>query len=217
MAHFFFLSAFSWMNILAWSIFLMISRVQRRVSCAVAGANTNNYPLHRNFPLFTVGWAVPLLIIFIGVAMDSNGDFMGYGAGDLCWMSWNHRGIIFLFVLPSGLAILANAVLVTATAVSLIQIRKASALAQPVSLTSECIFHVVFRISIGMGLEWLSGVFLYLIPGSVFLQYTFVLGVGLHGFWLLTSTLTLNTFLIPFRAQFSKICIFSYPPIIFNR
>ena len=119
---------------------------------------------------------------------------MGYGSDGVCWMSWKHRGIIYLFFMPSGLALILNIALVTATALTLIQIQSTqSALPrQSTSLTVKCIFGIVARISVSMGLEWIMGIILYFAPHHLGLQYAFVLVIGLHGFWLLISTLTLG-------------------------
>ena len=126
--------------------------------------------------------------------MSSGADaFMMYGVDGMCWMSWQHRGLIYLFLAPSGIALLCNTALVVATALTLFQIRKSQS-GLPVSrgLTVECVFSIVTRISVSMGLEWTLGFFLYIAPHCLGLRYAFVLVVGLHGFWILISTLTLG-------------------------
>ena len=191
-AHFSFLSIFSWTNILAWSIFIMVHRMLTQVSTVASGTNLNTSICGIAF--YVTAWAAPLLLVAVGVGLSSVGDnFMDYGSDGLCWMSWKHRGIIYLFLLPSGLALLINIILVSATALSLFQIRSAQApLLHSRCLTVECIFGVVARMSVSLGLEWMLAFLLYFVPESLSLQYAFVLVVGLHGLWLLVSTLTLR-------------------------
>ena len=139
--------------------------------------------------LYANAWAAPLLLVAVGIWRSNDGEnFMGYGSDGACWMSWKHRGIIYLFFIPSGLAMVINITSVAATALSLIQIQSA----QSASLTVIRIIGIVARISISMGLEWIVGLVLYFAPHHLGLQYAFVLVIGLHGLWLLISTLTLS-------------------------
>ena len=171
----------------------MIHRMKTRIA-TVASAEKSD----RSFGdiiLYALAWVAPLLLVVIGVGMSAGAEnFMDYGSDGLCWMSWKHRGIFYLFVAPSGLALLINIALVVATALSLIQLRSTqSSLPRSRVLTVESIFGVVARISVSMGLEWMLGFVLYYLPGYLALQYGFVLVVGLHGLWLLIATLTLGT------------------------
>ena len=190
-AHFSFLSVFSWRNILAWSIFLMVHRAKTRVSNIADGTNFDTS--FRGIASYMTAWATPLLLVAVGVGMNIAAEnFMDYGSDGLCWMSWKHPGIIYLFLLPSGVALLINIILVIATALSLIHIRSAQApMLHSSCLTVECIFGVLARMSISLCLEWILAFLMYFLPNYLYLRYAFVLVVGLHGLWLLISTLTL--------------------------
>ena len=200
-AHFSFLAMFGWMNILAWSLFLTIKSLHRQVTCANSHQNNNlvnvDYFGERILCL-VLGWVLPLVAVAISFGFDAHAEnFMGYGLDRVCWMSWNHRGIIYMFMIPSGFVIVTNTFLVVMSFIFLLRVKVQMNLTIAGRLTVECIFQVVFRASVSMGLEWLLGLVLYILPQSVFLNYAFVFGVGFHGFWLLISTLTLNVFCKP--------------------
>ena len=167
-----------------------------RMKKIVAPASDGNRPFATvlDSTLYAMAWAVPILLVAFGVGMSHRtDDFMDYGLDGVCWMSWKHRGIIYLFIAPSGIALFINIILVIATLICLIQIRSTqSSLLRPRGLAVECIFGIMARISVILGAEWMLGMVLYLIPNSVVMQYTFVLVIGLRGIWLLISTLTLG-------------------------
>ena len=52
--------------------------------------------------------------------------------------------------------------------------------------------YLLVRVTIAMGLEWISGLLFYFIPHSSFIRYTFIILVSFHGLWILLSTLTLG-------------------------
>ena len=60
-------------------------------------------------------------------------------------------------------------------------------------LTGKTVISLLSRVSVAVGLEWISGLLCYFIPSSTIIQYAFVILVSLHGFWVLISTLTLES------------------------
>ena len=58
--------------------------------------------------------------------------------------------------------------------------------------TGRTVISLFGRISMVVGLEWISGLLSYLIPTSTVIQYAFVILVSLHGFWVLIAIVTLE-------------------------
>ena len=85
-----------------------------------------------------------------------------------------------------------NLLLTVGTGITLLSIMKK----QPNignTLTGKTVISLLVRVSVAVGLEWISGLLCYFIPSSTINQYAFIILVSLHGLWVLISTLTLES------------------------
>ena len=102
------------------------------------------------------------------------------------------RHTLFAFQIPSGSLFFMNLLLAVGTGIILMLIIRS----QPnigATLTGKTIISLLVRVSVAVGLEWISGLLCYFIPTSTIIQYTFIILVSLHGLWVLISTLTLES------------------------
>ena len=96
--HLSFLSVFSWMHLIAWSLFVMIvGRTRFLAELMIQLPNWVKSYLH-----FTLGWALPVVIVLCGIGLEYSWSpgFMGYGKDGLCWINGN-RGMLFLFLVSN--------------------------------------------------------------------------------------------------------------------
>ena len=185
--HFSFLTVFGWMHAMAWSIFLMLHRTKTKVA---VGAGHHQRDSGAAWWRIVSFWLAPAIPVIVGLGTDPN--FMGYGRDDACWMSWKSPGIVWLYLVPSGVALMGNALLFLGIVYTLIQIRSSQRMALPATtgLTVECMIRVVMRAGVVLGLEWVLGLALFLWPSVTILRYAFVIAVGSHGLWLFIALLT---------------------------
>ena len=94
--HFAFLSVFSWMNVIAWSLFTLMRGTQRFVFI-VDGIHASK--LWEFLSQFVFGWALPLIITAVSAGLEFcwKPGFMGYGKDGFCWIG-SQKGLLYLFL-----------------------------------------------------------------------------------------------------------------------
>ena len=96
--HFSFLSVFSWMHIIAWSLFMMILGTRRFLAELVI----QSPKWVESFVHYTLGWALPVAIVSCSIILDCywSPGFMDYGKDGLCWINGNN-GMLHLFLVSN--------------------------------------------------------------------------------------------------------------------
>ncbi|XP_072022380.1 uncharacterized protein [Amphiura filiformis] len=148
LSHYFWLSSFTWMSIIAGNLMntLVFKALQKTED------NTLNLVGH---PL--IGWVMPLAIVSTCLAFHFFTNLLTYGSGDFCWIS-NGIANLFAFGLPIGVHLCVNVVFFTKTAYSLLKAGQTSRKLQNSSNANRWEELVVcLKISSVMGFTWALG------------------------------------------------------------
>ena len=93
--HFSFLAMFSWMHVIAWSVFMMIVGTKRfLVQMVVQSPYWVESAAH-----YVLGWCSPVIIILLSLMLEYlwSPGYMGYGKNGRCWIN-EQQGILYLFL-----------------------------------------------------------------------------------------------------------------------
>ena len=93
--HFSFLAMFSWMNVIAWSLFMMIKGTKMFLDeMVVQSPKWVESKAH-----YVIGWSVPMITVLISVILEYVliPGYMGYGSHGRCWIN-EKKGIFYLFL-----------------------------------------------------------------------------------------------------------------------
>ena len=98
-SHFAFLSVFSWMHIIAWTLLASIIGTANLTTLD----NQWSWKLASIIAQYAVGWIPPLVITLISAGLDFlwAPGFMEYGEGGLCWIG-SKMGLLYMFLVSSG-------------------------------------------------------------------------------------------------------------------
>ncbi|KAG1669293.1 G-protein coupled receptor Mth2 [Nymphon striatum] len=170
--HFFLLSYFFWMNVMAIDI------------CYTFRSNSYrpNAGRKRFIQYSCYAWLIPLGIVVLGAIFDHVEEFElssfrpGYGNG-LCWI--NHKkALIVLFIVPVAIIMILNISMFSLTAYHIKQSHEASKKAIKRSEKTRYILYI--KLSIIMGLTWLFAFLAALVESEV-TWYLFIIFNGLQG------------------------------------
>ena len=98
--HLSFLSVFSWMHVIAWSLFTMtLSKTRFLADLLIQPPKWVKILLR-----YTFGLAVPMIIVLCSVGLDHlwSPGFMDYGKDGLCWINTD-EGMLYLFLVSNVL------------------------------------------------------------------------------------------------------------------
>ena len=174
--HYFWLSAFSWMTVLAADIcgtFVRMKVTQKQ-----------NSAMFRWY--LACGWGVPLtfVAVCVGVDLGTSLDF-DYGDDTKCWIAGHSLSAVYAFAVPVGMVVLINLGLFITTVVSL---RKTMKIAQKATKTNDNMKHfkIYVRLSSVMGFTWVFG-FLANWKPLWFMAFPFIIFNTLQGVFICAS------------------------------
>ncbi|XP_031572058.1 adhesion G protein-coupled receptor E3-like [Actinia tenebrosa] len=183
--HFFFLSMFFWMNVMAFDIHSTFTRkgnvdFKRRSPGCCAG-------LYLKYALY--GWLGPLMIVVVSSGLDISqvyNVYIGYGSrGDeYCYIN-NPYAKLYTVVVPVGVILLYNCVALCHTVIHIKNVRKQTSTVanqshQP-GLPVVCI-----KMTSVIGVSWILG-YLASSQSTAFLWYPYVVLNSLQGFLIFIS------------------------------
>ena len=90
-----FLAMFSWINVIAWSMFMMIIGTKRFLdNLTVQSPKWVDSTIH-----YVLGWSSPGIIVLLSVLLEYSWSpgFMGYGKNGRCWIN-GQQGILYFFL-----------------------------------------------------------------------------------------------------------------------
>ncbi|XP_033097246.1 uncharacterized protein LOC117101348 [Anneissia japonica] len=176
--HYFWLSIFTWTNVLAFDL------------ARVFVFDTNRVHQSRSIKLLVIymlyGWGLPLLIVLpcVGLHVTSPRHFR-YGGSVLCWIQ-DKRQLFYSFALPLAVCLILNFGQFMFTSYKIMQARKISNFALGVKMKKSRKFDDVLlyiKISCLMGFTW-GFAFVASYANVAALWYIFILLNGLQGFFI---------------------------------
>ncbi|XP_035922418.1 adhesion G protein-coupled receptor E5 isoform X2 [Halichoerus grypus] len=171
--HYFFLAAFCWMSLEGVELYFLVVRVFQGQGLS-------------KWQLCLIGYGVPLLIVAISAAVNSE----GYGRTLYCWLN-PARGFLWSFLGPVTFIVLCNAVVFVTTVWKLTQ--KFSEINPDMKKLKKARVLTITAVAqlFVLGSTWVFGLFLFN-PQSWLLSYTFTILNCLQGLFLFVLHCLLN-------------------------
>lgn len=169
--HYFYLSSFVWMSIIAFDTYRTFSRI--------CYSRQRTRKLKARF--LTLGWLPALVFVVICFSLDQSGMVaIGYGGSDHCWIN-NANSNTFVFVIPVAFSILFNASFFFLTVNSIRKIKKQT---QQVGNEANSRRNLVLfvKLAVLMGFSWIFG-YLKILVSSYF-DYPFVIFTPFQGIYI---------------------------------
>ena len=93
--HFSFLAMFSWMNVIAWSLFMMIRGTKLFLDEMVV----QSPKWVESVAHYVFGWSIPMITVLISIVMEYvlSPGYMSYGKDSRCWIN-EYKGMLYLFL-----------------------------------------------------------------------------------------------------------------------
>ena len=179
MIHYFILTSFSWMSIIA--------RDAKRTICTyevpLKGRAADRLLRRRLRRRMALAWLLPLLVLVISVGLDLSGTFpVSYGDPDRCLMTSMEANIIFLYT-PIGLSIVFNASMFVMTSV-FVRVKEKETTAVLHTARKRAL-PAIARLSVLMGFKWIFG-FLGMLVSELFF-YPFTVLATLQGVYIVVA------------------------------
>lgn len=189
--HYFFLSAFAWMNVLAFDVWRTFSTTEATMHITSKRRSFLRYSAY--------AWGAPLGLVLTSVILDyteildTDSPYRPYYGLVVCWIS-GRLALTYVFVIPIGLLIAANTALFSCTAWN---IRSSSRQASMVQTAKHFVnqkvpnhsnknqhlqFFLYVKLGMVMGLTWISG-FVAIFARISFIWYVFTLLNTLQGIY----------------------------------
>lgn len=169
--HYFYLSSFAWMSIIASDTYRTFSRT------CYTRQNTGKLKVR----FLALGWLPSLVFVVICFSLDQSGLVaIGYGGSDHCWIN-NPKSNTFVFVIPVAFSVLFNAMFFFLTIIS---IRKIKQQTQNVGNVPNSRKNMVLfvKLAVLMGFTWIFGYLNILV--SDYFDYPFVIFTSLEGVYI---------------------------------
>ncbi|XP_070557267.1 adhesion G protein-coupled receptor E1-like [Ptychodera flava] len=178
-SHYFWLSTFCWMSVMATDIIYMRTQLTGHISGD--GKVFVYYCLY--------AWLLPFVFVAICVIMDyfaPNNFQIGYSEGPICWIG-RLTSLVVTFLVPVGLILLYNTICFLYTIWSMFTSERKMKHHRQKSYTTE---HVIFSIKMStvMGLTWIIGFLDGFLHGDV-LDYIFIVANTLQGVFIFLAFL----------------------------
>ena len=179
MIHYFILTSFSWMSIIAFDAKRTICTYEVPLK-GTAAIRSLRRRLRRRMAL---AWLLPLLVLVISVGLDLSGTFpVSYGDPDRCLITSTEANIIFLYT-PIGLSIAFNASMFVVTSVFLrVKEKETTAV---LHTARKRALPAIARLSVLMGFTWIFG-FLGMLVSELFF-YPFTVLATLQGVYIVVA------------------------------
>ncbi|KAL9987689.1 hypothetical protein ACROYT_G002036 [Oculina patagonica] len=172
--HYFFLSSFVWMSIIAFDTYRTFSRT----------CHTRQRTGKLKARFFAFGWLLALVFVIICFSLDQSGLVaIGYGGRDHCWIN-NPKTNTFVFVVPVAFSILFNGLFFLLTVISIRKIKKQTQKVESAGRSRRSMVLFV-KLAVLMGFTWVFGYLMILVPSySVYFEYPFVIFTSLQGVYI---------------------------------
>lgn len=169
--HFGYLSAFSWMSVMAFDIHGTFSVTQSH--------NTRKQKAFVRYSLYA--WLSSLTAVVFSVVIDnslySNSDIRPKYGDPICWFN-NRKGLLVFFVVPATILLIAN---ISLFAVTAFHIRKVSRQTKMVNNFSDKVrYYLYLKLAVVLGLTWILGLIAGITQMDAF-WYPFIVLNGLQG------------------------------------
>ena len=169
--HYFNLSSFVWMSIIAFDTYRTFSR-----SCY-----TRQRTGKVKARFLAIGWLPALVFVVVCFSLDQSGlVVIGYGGTNHCWIN-NAKSNMFVFLIPVAFSILFNALLFFLTVNSIRKIRKQTQQVGNVANSRRNLVLFV-KLAVLMGFTWIFG-YLKIVVSSYF-DYPFVIFTSFQGVYI---------------------------------
>ena len=169
--HYFYLSSFVWMSIIAIDTYRTFSRTR----------HTRQGTGKLKVQFLALGWLPALVFVAICFSLDQSGLVaIGYGGRDHCWIN-NPRSNTFVFVIPVAFSILCNGLFFLLTVISIRKIKKQTAKVGNAANSRKNMVLFV-KLAVLMGFTWIFG-YLKILVSSYF-EYPFVIFTSLQGVYI---------------------------------
>ncbi|EDO34420.1 predicted protein [Nematostella vectensis] len=177
--HFALLSAFCWMNVLAFDVHHTFTKPGQRRT-ASRGHCPGTYAIYAAY-----SWGIPLAIVTISFSVDLSGSWrIGYGRGEYCFIE-NPSAMLYLFLLPVAIILLYNFIALFHTMWHIRAVRKKTSKASNQQRKPNLPI-ICFKMTSAMGITWVLAYFAST-QATSFLWYAFVILNSLQGFLILLS------------------------------
>ncbi|XP_078373674.1 uncharacterized protein LOC144657238 [Oculina patagonica] len=200
--HFFVLSSFTWMSVMAYDV----RRIFTNVSEGVVAHRQNRHGGYtkRLIKYCLYAWGSPVLFVAACVITDyvKEGS-IGYGQGDEeCFIS-QPKAILYLFVLPVALLITFNLFALGHTVICIVKARKRTQ-QQKTRQNGPSVAVICFKMFSVMGVTWILGIAANLKALS-FLWYPYVVLNSLQGLFIFLSFAASGKALELYKSKFAGI------------
>ncbi|KAL9987690.1 hypothetical protein ACROYT_G002037 [Oculina patagonica] len=172
--HYFFLSSFVWMSIIAFDTYRTFSRT----------CHTRQGTGKLKARIFAFGWFPALVFVVICFSLDQSGLVaIGYGGRDHCWIN-NPKSNTFVLVVPVASSILFNGLFFLLTVISIRKIKKQTQKVESAGRSRRSMVLFV-KLAVLMGFTWIFGYLKILVSNySVYFEYPFVIFTSLQGVYI---------------------------------
>ena len=194
--HFFFLSSFVWMSIIAIDTWCAFTKTGQPSNCL-----THREKRRRYLRSMAIGWVSPLIFCLFCFTLDAtNTVAIGYGGTKGCWIQ-NSSSNLYFFATPMGLLLFFNAVFFVLTVKSIRETMKNSQMATS-RIRSKNDLGIFVRIAALLGFTWVFG---FLSSLHLYLSYVFVVSCTLQGVYIAAAFLFTKRNLRLYSVLLSKV------------
>ncbi|KAL4233529.1 synapse assembly [Mactra antiquata] len=180
--HYFFLAAFSWMNVIAFDLLMTFSNT--------FGVGHRTRSSKKKFITYSIySWCVPLIVVLSAVIVDYSiesdiiKEFKPLYGQVGCWISSKYALLLF-FVGPLVLLKLFDFIAFGVIVYHITKAKKQGAMAR--NENNSCTFFIHVKLSLVMGLTWVFA-FIANFGGSAILWYLFIIFNTLQGLFIAVS------------------------------
>ncbi|KAM4538090.1 adhesion G-protein coupled receptor G7 [Fundulus diaphanus] len=182
--HFFLLATFSWNSVYGTQLVLLVRSMQRHL------------PPYWTPLSIGVGWGVPALVMAVTLAATYRvQNPLDYRQEEFCWLAALdqdkhfsfHKPMFWAFLLPLGLVLIYNTVLLVLTSLTTCRVDPRITSTKRSSLTRKVL--VSFSLAVLLGLSWTLGYFVLVTTGTLHLVFSILFCLG-------TTTQGLQIFLL---------------------
>ena len=190
--HFSLLSSFTWMMMTGFIIFHAFQSLNQQISSAILSQSNRGSP-YKKFAAYVVGHAMPALFVVFCAVTDSwiQPGSMGYGGNSFCWIQ-SPKGLFATFIIPTSIIFSGNIIIFIGCGIYLIMFHYHSGSLPTVKKKQRLVMFAMFKLVIGLGIQWLFGIILHFHPDNDALRYAFIVSVSVHGILIFMGTIMLN-------------------------
>ncbi|XP_076445639.1 uncharacterized protein LOC143283327 [Babylonia areolata] len=180
--HYFFLASFLWMNVTAVDVWYTFSKAF--VKAGDLGKSSKRFLIYSAYC-----WLTPLVFLMpaalLQVLKPDSKVSPHYGEV-MCWLNNKHALLLF-FALPLFLLLLVNIVLFLLSACHISRAKRTTTRILGKEEEEGGRMAIYVKLTVVMGLTWVLGLLVVLVPGNKVLVYCYVIMNALQGFFICLS------------------------------